>query len=143
MLFRSVFSTNKLNPFDLGRYKKKKSKSVQFNNLGQQKIYCNIHQKMIADIIILENKYFSMTDKTGQYKIQNIPEGTYTVNVWHIYGGSTKQKITVSNKNLIQNFKITSTKIVREIKKHKNKRGRKYKQSYSGDGYNNSHYEDW
>ena len=89
----NVFSTHATQQFDLGRYPKDQFKTVHFNQLGHFKIYCNIHQKMISDIIVLENQYFSLTDNKGHYQINNIPAGNYQLHVWNIYGGEAQQDI--------------------------------------------------
>lgn len=123
----NVFSPNEEEPFDLGRYPKGKYESMTLNVLGQHKVYCNIHQKMIADIYVLPNHYFSITDKTGKFTIRDVPPGEYTLKVSHIYGGMAEKSVQVTDDLVEQHFEITSQKKIREITKHKNKYGKKYK----------------
>lgn len=124
----NVFSTDKKNPFDLGRYRKGKAKSIELSKTGKLKVYCNIHQKMISDIIVLDNHYFSITDSSGQYNIKDIPPGEYTIHAWHIFGGESNKKITITHENIKMDFTLTNTKVIREISSHKNKYGQKYNQ---------------
>lgn len=82
-IFHNVFSYSKTKPFDLGLYKSGASKSVTFTQTGQVTMYCSIHRKMKADILILQNPYFAVTDTKGKYKITGAPEGKHTLTAWH------------------------------------------------------------
>ena len=127
-LEHNVFSTEEKNSFDLGRYSKDDFRPVSYPQTGKYKVYCNIHQKMILDIVVLDNPYFAVTDEQGNYRIDNVPKGDYQLNVWHIYGGEQTQPLTVSAEDMALGLlAITSTKVIRDIEKHKNKHGKKYK----------------
>ena len=45
-------------------------------------IKCDVHPWMKSYISIFNHPYFSVTDDTGHYQIDNIPPGTYTVIAW-------------------------------------------------------------
>ncbi|MFT4926968.1 MAG: plastocyanin [Phenylobacterium sp.] len=127
-LEHNVFSTEEKNSFDLGRYVKGDFRPVTYDTTGNYKVYCNIHQKMILDILVLDNQYFTVTDEDGQFTLDNVPVGDYQLNVWHIYGGKSEQAVTITDQPLtLPGMAITSTKVVREIVKHANKFGKKYK----------------
>lgn len=127
-LDHNVFSTEKANSFDLGRFPKGDSRKVVYDQKGQYKVYCNIHQKMILDIVVLDNHYFAVSDEHGNFTLDKVPKGDYKLNFWHIYGGEKSINITVTDDNLsLSSEQIVSTKIVREIQKHKNKHGKKYR----------------
>jgi hypothetical protein len=38
---------------------------------------------MSAYVIVSPTPYFAVTDKSGEFKIENVPDGAYTVTVWH------------------------------------------------------------
>jgi plastocyanin len=127
-LEHNVFSTAEKNSFDLGRYAKDDFRPVNYNQAGGYKVYCNIHQKMILDIMVLNNHYFALTDDDGKYAINNIPDGDYQLNFWHIYGGKTTLPVKITAAPLVlESISLTSTKVVRNVDKHKNKYGKKYK----------------
>ena len=69
----NVFSTDKLNPFELGRYGAGEFRSVTFNNPGIQPVYCNIHQKMVSYVAVVDSIYSANTTADGHYQIENIP----------------------------------------------------------------------
>ena len=38
---------------------------------------------MEAWVVVLQNPYFAITDKSGVYSIKDLPAGTYTLKLWH------------------------------------------------------------
>jgi plastocyanin len=127
-LDHNVFSTEKKQSFDLGRYPKGDFRPVKYTKTGNYKVYCNIHQKMVLDIVVLKSRYFGLTNEKGEFTIENVPAGTYQLKVWHIYGGMKEQTLTVAQgDNRLELISVVSTKVVREVEKHKNKHGKKYK----------------
>ena len=127
-LDHNVFSTEKNNSFDLGRFPKGDSRKVVYDQNGKYKVYCNIHQKMILDIVVLDNHHFAVSNEQGQFTIEDVPKGEYKLNFWHIYGGEKSIDIQVTDDALtLPAEQIVSTKVVREIEKHKNKHGKKYR----------------
>jgi hypothetical protein len=41
--------------------------------------------------------YFAVTDKAGAYQIKDIPDGAYTLRVWHPRLKETTKKVTVKD----------------------------------------------
>ena len=123
----NVFSSDPKKTFDLGKSAPKTSDKVKFDEaIEGLKIYCNIHQTMVCDILVLENKYFATTNEKGEFTIKDVPEGKYKIKVWHIYGGTIEQEIEVKKEAITQDLTVTSTKVVRELTEHKNKEGKEY-----------------
>ncbi len=59
-------------------------------------INCNVrHTWMHAYLFVAEHPYDTVTDDAGQFVIDGIPPGTYTLRVWHELLGSTERKVTV------------------------------------------------
>lgn len=59
------------------------------------RIKCDIHPWMIAYVGILPHPYFSVTGKTGEFEIKDLPPGEYTLAAWHEKLGTQTMKITV------------------------------------------------
>jgi plastocyanin len=81
--YHNVFSLSKAARFDLGRYPTGKSKSVQFDQPGIVRVFCEIHSHMNAFILVFAHPFFTMTDSEGRYRINNVPAGTYNVIAWN------------------------------------------------------------
>lgn len=82
----NVFSLSETNPFDLGTYGHKKSPAVNFLQPGIVKVYCNIHAEMAAFIMVSDSNWNSVSGKDGEYNINNITPGEYSLWAWSIRG---------------------------------------------------------
>ena len=57
---------------------------------------CNVHPWMIAYVHVLENPFFAVTDKNGNYTFKgDLPDGKYTVEAFHMKAGAVTQEIEV------------------------------------------------
>jgi hypothetical protein len=50
---------------------------------GVVPLLCNVHPEMSGYIIVTPTPYFAEADDAGNFKIANIPDGSYTVTAWH------------------------------------------------------------
>ena len=94
----NVFAPGKVEEFNLGTWGFGGVRDYTFNKPGEVIILCNVHSEMVAYIIILENPYFAKTDKEGNFRIENIPLGTYVLKTWHEKMKSTPQEIAVAQR---------------------------------------------
>jgi plastocyanin len=95
--YHNVFSLSKTKTFNLGRYAAGHSKSVQFDEPGIVRVFCEIHSHMSAFILVFTHRYFAVTDDEGRYRIDGVPPGTYTVLVWNesIRGDAPRRVVTI------------------------------------------------
>ena len=56
---------------------------------------CRVHPEMDAYVVVLQNPYFAVTDKTGHYQIEGVPPGSYAVAVWHVKTKAQPKPVTV------------------------------------------------
>ncbi len=127
-IFHNVFSLSKTMPFDLDIYRPGNSKSVTFTKTGWVKLYCNIHPKMTANILILDNPFFDLTDQRGIFVIPDVPDGEYTLRVWYETGDEVRKTIKISDALLYEfDFEVHESK---RIVEHKTKFGKPYKNKY-------------
>jgi hypothetical protein len=47
------------------------------------KFSCQVHPWMFAYACVVDHPYFAITDKDGKYTIKNVPDGKYTMEVYH------------------------------------------------------------
>jgi plastocyanin len=93
--YHNVFSLSKTRTFDLGRYAAGRSKSVRFDRPGIVRVFCDIHSHMSAFIIVFAHRYFSLADRDGSYRLENVPPGTYTVVAWNESAPTESRRVVV------------------------------------------------
>ena len=94
-IFHNVFSYSKTKRFDLGRYGNGKSATVTFGKPGLVKVFCEIHSNMTAFIYVTETPWVVQPDATGRFVLDGVPEGTYTLELWHPERGARSETVTV------------------------------------------------
>ena len=94
-IYHNVFSLSKIARFDLGRYAVGRSKSVRFDRPGVVRVFCDIHSHMNAFILVFSHPFFAATDSQGRYRIDNVPQGSYTVIAWNEGLSSGPKPVTV------------------------------------------------
>lgn len=57
---------------------------------------CNVHAWMNAYVGVLEHPFFAVSDGKGRFSLQQLPPGTYTIEVWHERFGTQTQEVTVA-----------------------------------------------
>ena len=62
------------------------------------KITCDVHKWMSAFVVVKSNPYFAVTDENGQFKIENVPAGTYKIEAWQEKLGKKTSDVTVKSK---------------------------------------------
>lgn len=79
----NVFSTTEGSKFDLGSYPSGKGKSQEFRKAGPIPVYCNVHAKMTAIVVVVNTPYYTQATLDGRWEIAKVPAGKYTMTVWH------------------------------------------------------------
>jgi len=82
-IFHNAFSNFSGQPFDVGLYAPKTSRSVTFRHPGVVRVFCNIHSTMSAVIAVLNTPWFTVTSASGKYSIANVPPGEYQLHLFH------------------------------------------------------------
>jgi len=104
-MYHNIFSLSSTKKFNIGRRPTGEAVPVQFDKAGIVQIFCDIHSQMTAYIVVLKNPYFVQPDEHGNYSLENVPVGTYTLKVWHERLSSKEQVITISpNRTSTINF---------------------------------------
>ncbi len=95
-IFHNVFSLSKAKSFDLGSYDKGETRRVVFPKAGIVDVYCHLHPNMAATIVVTPNRFYAQPGPSGEYRIENVPAGEYTIVAWHRFAGFFRKSITVS-----------------------------------------------
>ena len=106
----NIHSMPKINDqFNFAMPKVVKEKVTSFSSVEEPfYIKCDVHPWMKSWVLVQDHPYFAVTDSKGNFKIENIPPGTYEVIAWQekfkMKRAITKTiKITDSSET-IQNF---------------------------------------
>jgi len=117
----NVFSMSRTKKFNLGSYKPGESKTVVFDKPGIVELRCDVHAEMAAYILVMENPYFAVTDKNGNFEIpdesylkqagmEGVADpapGKYVVKTWHEKLKSQKAAVVVPDKgDVTADFKL-------------------------------------
>jgi plastocyanin len=81
---------------NLGTWPKGDKRPFTFDKAGVVPLFCNVHPDMAAYIIVSPTPYFATTDDAGNYKIKDVPDGSYTVTAWHEGAKSQSKPVTVA-----------------------------------------------
>lgn len=93
--WHNVYSKSEAKKFDLGLYAPGKSRNAIFDKPGIVRILCNVHPSMEAFIVVKEHPYFAAPDKSGNYRLDNVPVGKYRLQVWHPQFGMTEYGVEI------------------------------------------------
>ena len=104
-----IYSFSPARRFQLPLYRGKPYPPVSFDQPGLVTLGCNIHDSMLAYVMVTDAPYFGRTDATGSWSIE-APEGTYQVSVWHPRMEETLQKeMTLQGDRSEQTVRLTRT----------------------------------
>jgi plastocyanin len=87
---------NKKLGHNLGTWPQGEKRPFKFDNPGAIPLFCNVHPEMSAYIVVSPTPYFATTDKSGEYKIENVPDGSYSVTAWHEGAKNSTKPVTVA-----------------------------------------------
>jgi plastocyanin len=82
--------------FNLGTWPKGQIRSYEFKKECVAALLCKVHPEMEAFIVAVPTPYFALTKADGSYRIPDVPDGTYTVKVWHAKLKPTQKSVAVS-----------------------------------------------
>ena len=82
-VFWTSVGGNKKLTHNLGTWPQGEKRAFKFDNPGAVPLLCNVHPEMSGYVVVSPTPYFALTDKSGAYKIENVPDGSYSVTAWH------------------------------------------------------------
>jgi len=122
-VFHNVFSNSPKNSFDLGSYRAgDKPRSVIMTSPGLVEVFCNVHQKMNANIMVVPNNLYTKVKSDGSFHIENVPVGARKLVAWSPSTKLVAQKIDVTPSGGQVSFSLE----YEEATAHANKMGLPY-----------------
>lgn len=80
-----VYSFSPAKTFELKLYGKDETRIVHFDKPGVVQLGCNIHDGMIAFIVVVDTPFAAKTDAQGVATIHDAPAGAQGVTIWRPY----------------------------------------------------------
>jgi plastocyanin len=77
-----IYSFSPAKRFQLPLYHGKRYPPVLFDQPGVVTLGCNIHDEMLAYVLVTDAPYFGRTDTKGSWSV-DVPRGVYRVSIWH------------------------------------------------------------
>jgi plastocyanin len=122
-VFHNVFSSTPGQAFDTGSIKGgDTSRPVTVSKAGHLEIFCNIHRKMRADVLIVPNGHYTKVGSDGSFELAGVPAGVHKVVLWGPGIKTTSQRLEVSGSGATVRFAAEVT----AAKPHLNKVGQPY-----------------
>ena len=95
-VFWTAVGSDKKAGHNMGTWPKGEKRPYTFDKAGVVPLYCNVHPDMAGYIVVSPTPYFAETDDSGNYTIKDVPDGSYTVTVWHEGAKDQSKPVTVS-----------------------------------------------
>jgi plastocyanin len=122
-IFHNVFSPSARNTFDLGTYRAGDSaRSVVLSHAGVVDIFCNMHQRMSASVLVVPNRLYSKVASDGAFRIEGVPVGERQVVAWGPNLKPERRAVELSDAETRTSFALEYT----EKQAHSNKLGQAY-----------------
>jgi plastocyanin len=81
-ILHHVYSFSPAKPFEIKLYTGNSREEV-FDKPGVVTLGCNIHDWMIAYIVVVPTPHFGRSDEAGVVRLRDVPAGAYDVRVYH------------------------------------------------------------
>ena len=82
--------------FNLGTWPQGQKKSYTFKTECSATLLCKVHPEMEAFVVACPTPYYAVTKADGSFSIPNVPDGSYTVKVWHPKLKATQKTVAVA-----------------------------------------------
>ncbi|WP_374256276.1 methylamine utilization protein [Aquabacterium sp.] len=78
-----VYSFSPTKRFELKLYVGTPAQPVVFDQPGVAVLGCNIHDQMIARVVVVDTPYRAQADADGRVVLDNVPPDAYQLRLWH------------------------------------------------------------
>jgi plastocyanin len=122
-VIHNVFSTAPGNSFDLGSVKGgETSPPIVLLKPGPVEIFCNIHSKMRADVLVVPNNHWARVAADGSFSLSGVPVGSRKIVLWSPTLKPVSQQVDVTPRG----GTVTFASEAMSVRPHLNKRGQAY-----------------
>ena len=97
-LLHNVRSAGKENPPFNRAQPHARTISVTFKKPEFLRVDCDLHSWMRGWVVVAEHPFYTVTNEQGEFTLENVPPGKYTLQVWQESLGTVTQEVTVGDK---------------------------------------------
>lgn len=103
-----LYSLSKPKRFEKPLYAAGAEESVLFDLPGVVTLGCNIHDWMIAYVVVLTTPWFAKTGPDGTATLTGFPHGRYRLEAWHPrLAKPVSEEVTLTDGNATRDFTLT------------------------------------
>jgi len=96
-VLHNIHTFSKVNPpMNLAQPKFKRKLEVSFSEPEKIPVRCDIHAWMNTWIVVVDHPYHALTDEEGNFMLEGVPPGTYTLTCWQELLGEQSREVTIS-----------------------------------------------
>lgn len=97
-LLHNVRGTGKENPPFNRAQPHARTISVVFKKPELLRVECDLHSWMRGWVVVAEHPFYAVTNDQGEFILENVPPGKYTLQVWQESLGTVTQDVTVGDR---------------------------------------------
>ena len=97
-LLHNVRSAGKENPPFNRAQPHARSISFTFKQPELLRVDCDLHSWMRGWVVVAEHPFYAVTNEQGEFTLENVPPGKYTLQVWQESLGNVTQEVVVGDK---------------------------------------------
>jgi plastocyanin len=83
VVVHNVFSRSRAGKFDAGKNRPGEDYTETFKKTGIIDVYCDIHEQMVATLVVVPNRAFAVTGPDGRFVLTGVPPGTHPLFAVH------------------------------------------------------------
>ncbi len=91
-----VYSVSSAKRFEIPLYIGDSTEAIDFDRAGIVTLGCNIHDWMVAYVVVLPTPYFAKTGADGAAVISGLPPGRFHLEVWHPQATKLERDVEVA-----------------------------------------------
>jgi plastocyanin len=127
VVVHNVFSRSRARKFDAGKNRPGEDYTETFTKTGIIDIYCDIHEQMVATLVVVPNRAFAVTGPDGRFVLTGVPPGTYPL--FAVHRRDERSDVSRTEITVKPGQEVTATLELNETRaddSHLDKHGRKY-----------------
>ncbi len=82
-ILHHVYSFSPAKTFEIKLYTGQSPSSITFDKPGVVTLGCNIHDWMIAYVLVVSTPWFAKSGPDGKVRLRDLPAGSYALQAWH------------------------------------------------------------